>query len=72
MTQEEFEKSWILVKQADERRAAEYAALPEEEKKRREEMFKDPFFERISENPFGDDDEWEDAENADENDEDDN
>jgi hypothetical protein len=57
MTQEEFEKSWILVKQADERRAAEYAALPEEEKKRREEMFKDSFFERISENPFGDDDE---------------
>ena len=33
MTEEEFEKTYELVKKADERRAAEYNALPEGEKK---------------------------------------
>ena len=60
MTEEEFEKFWEECKKMDALRAEKYNALPEEEKKRREEMFKDPFFERISENPFGDDEDEED------------
>ncbi len=59
MTEEEFEKLWRELKAADKKRQEEYDALPEEEKKRRkEELDKyDPgFVERISENPFGDDD----------------
>lgn len=56
MTDEEFEKLWAKLKAEDARREAEYNALPEEEKKRLEEEYSDPFYERISENPFGDDD----------------
>ncbi|MBO5974442.1 MAG: hypothetical protein J6P95_01790 [Paludibacteraceae bacterium] len=58
----DFEEFWKRCKELDEIRAAKYDALPEKEKKRREEMFKDPFFERISENPFGDDEEDDDEE----------
>lgn len=55
MTEEEFEKIWDDLKARDARREAEFNALPEEEKKRLEKEFSDPFYERISENPFGDD-----------------
>lgn len=55
MTEEEFEKIWDDLKARDARREAEFNALPEAEKKRLEKEFSDPFYERISENPFGDD-----------------
>lgn len=56
MTNEEFEQLWAELKAEDARREAEYNALSEEEKKCLEEEYSDPFYERISENPFGDDD----------------
>lgn len=55
MTEEELEKMWADTKACDEKRAERYNALPEAEKKRLEKEFSDPFYERISENPFGDD-----------------
>lgn len=55
MTNEEFDKMWADTKACDEKRAKRYNALPETEKKRLEKVFSDPFYERISENPLGDD-----------------
>ena len=56
MSDEEFEKQWALAMKKEEKRRKEWEALPDEEKKRLEEEFSDPFYERISDNPFGDDD----------------
>lgn len=56
MTNEEFEQLWAKLKARDAQLEAEYNALPEDEKKRLDEEYSDPFYERISENPFGDDD----------------
>lgn len=55
MTEEELDRMWADSKACDKRRAERYNALPEAEKKRLEKKFSDPFYERISENPFGDD-----------------
>lgn len=55
MTDEELDKMWADTKVCDEKRAERYNALPEAEKKRLEKEFSDPFYERISENPIGDD-----------------
>lgn len=54
--EEEFEKMWQLAKARDKQLEEKWNALPEEEKKRLEKEFSDPFYERISDNPFGDDD----------------
>lgn len=57
MTDEEFEKIWADLKARDAKQEAEWEALPEEEKERYRKKFDDGFYDRISENPFGDDDE---------------
>ncbi|MCH5243765.1 MAG: hypothetical protein J1F29_02595 [Lentimicrobiaceae bacterium] len=58
MTEEEFEKAWERVKAHDAKMKAEWDALPEEEKKRREEALKKQygagFLYRIS-SPVNDD-----------------
>lgn len=55
ISDEEFEQMWQQAKARDTRLEAEYNALPENEKKRLKKKFSDPFYERISENPMGDD-----------------
>jgi len=49
----EFERRWALMKERDRRWEEEYEALPEDEKRRLEEIFSDPFYERISDDPTG-------------------
>ncbi len=53
MTDEELDKEWALLQKYQAERDAKYNALPEEEKKRIEEELSDPFYARISDNPFG-------------------
>ncbi len=53
LTQEDYDEIWKLGKEMEERRKAEWEALTEEEKKRIEEELSDPFYERISDDPFG-------------------
>lgn len=48
----EVEIMWKLAKAKDKRMEKEWNALPEEEKERRIKMYQDPFFQRISDNPF--------------------
>lgn len=59
-TKEELEALWADAKALDEERAKEWAkgynAMTEEEKKQLEEKYSDPFYERISDNPLGGDD----------------
>ncbi len=49
----EFETMWKRAKTADAREAAEWNALPADEKKRRREMFDDGFAVRVSDDPMG-------------------
>lgn len=53
---EDLDRVWEDMKACDKQREAEWDALPEAEKKRLEKELSDPFYERISENPLGDDD----------------
>ncbi len=57
MTDEEFEELWAWLKERDKKRCAEYDALPEEEKQRREREFEENGYERFTDNPLGSDDE---------------
>lgn len=54
---EEFEKMWEEAKARDKRDEEAWNALPEEEKRRREKMYSDSFYERISDDVTGDHDE---------------
>lgn len=47
LTDEEFEELWKQTKEADERRASEFDALPEAEKKRINELLDSPFGQRM-------------------------
>jgi len=55
MSDEEFEKQWMLAMEKEEKRRKKWGALPEEKKRLLEKEFSDPFYERISDNPLGDD-----------------
>lgn len=50
------EKMWDDLTEIDAERQARWEDLPEEEKKRLEELYSDPFYERISDDPLGYDD----------------
>ena len=60
ITDEELDRMWVVAKALDKKRAEErakrYSTMTEEEIKRLEEKYSDPFYERISENPLGSDD----------------
>lgn len=56
MTSEEFEAIWARAIAKEEEDRAAWEALPEEEKKRLNEMFDEGFRARMTENPLGDDD----------------
>jgi len=53
MTDEELDRIWSDCKAREERELAEWNALPEEEKKRRREMYDPAFLERISDDVTG-------------------
>ena len=53
MTADEIDRIWADCKAREEREAAEFEALPEEEKKRRREMYDPAFIERISDDVTG-------------------
>lgn len=53
----EFEEMWKRIKARDKRLEEEWNTLPEEEKRRREKMYSDSFYERISDDVTGDHDE---------------
>lgn len=53
MTDEELDRIWADCKAREERELAEWNALPEEEKKRRREMYDPAFLERISDDVTG-------------------
>lgn len=53
MTDEELDRIWADCKAREEREKAEWEALPEEEKKRRREMYDPAFLERISDDVTG-------------------
>ena len=56
MTDEEFEEIWAKAMAREERLRKKREALSAEEKERLDKEFSDPFYERISDNPFGNDD----------------
>ena len=58
MTDEELDREWAILKEAEAKRAAKWLARPKEERERIEKEIEENrgFYERISENPFGDDD----------------
>lgn len=56
MTDKEFEEMWRKAKERDAIDDAAWDALSEDEKKRRREMYKEGFFERISDDVTGDHD----------------
>lgn len=53
MTDKELDRIWADCKAREEREKAEWEALPEEEKKRRREMYDPAFLERISDDVTG-------------------
>jgi len=53
MTDQVFEELWAKLKEEDRKIEEAYNALPEEEKKRLAELYSDPFYERISDDPTG-------------------
>ncbi len=54
--QEELDEMWEAAMEIEAQRKAEWEALPEEEKKRLEGKYSDPFYERISDDPLGTED----------------
>ncbi len=56
MTDKEFDKFWEEGKRMEEKRYAEYDALPEEEKERREKEFEECGYGRFLESPLGNED----------------
>lgn len=56
MTQEEIDKLWEEEQTLIAQREAQWNALPQEERERCLREYRDGFYERISDDPFGDDD----------------